>query len=251
MQTELLNNINHQGLKIITRKSAEFGDAVSNTLAMPTEFRELQKEYPIVFRKNTQTGEFQSVVLLGFEKGQNLFLTEQGWDASYIPAVIAREPFLIGFRDEEQDGQMVKVPMVLVNMESPRISKTDEGEAVFLEYGGNSPYLEKITATLGLIHEGMDASKAMFEAFLQLELIEPVRLEIAFNDREKIDLTGNYTINQEKLLSLDDTTLGKLHRSGLLLLANYVLASLSNIQRLIDKRNLQLANAHKAKAAQH
>lgn len=243
MKNELLNNINHKDLKIITRKSAEFGDAVSNTLAFPTEFRELQKEYPILFRKNGQTDEFQSVVLLGFEKGQNLFLTDQGWDAHYVPAVINREPFLIGFREEEQDGQMVKVPMVLVNMESPRISTGDEGEPVFLEYGGNSPYLEKVSGLLGVIHEGMEMSKAMFALFEELELIEPVRLEIEFNDREKVDLTGNYTINEEKLRTLDDAALGKLNRTGFLALAHFVLASLSNIQRLIDLRNQVLLKA--------
>lgn len=243
MKNELLNNINHKNLKIITRKSAEFGDAVSNTLVFPTEFRELQKEYPILFRKNGQTDEFQSVVLLGFEKGQNLFLNEQGWDAHYVPAVVNREPFLIGFREEEQEGEMVKVPMVLVNMESPRISTGEEGEAVFLEYGGNSPYLERVSGLLAVIHEGMEMSKAMFGLFEELELIEPVRLEIEFNDREKADLTGNYTINEEKLRTLDDASVGRLNRTGFLAIAHFVLASLSNIQRLIDMRNHQQIKA--------
>ena len=138
---------------------------------------------------------------------------------------------------------MVKVPMVLVNMESPRISTGEEGEAVFLEYGGNSPYLERVSGLLAVIHEGMEMSKAMFGLFEELELIEPVRLEIEFNDREKADLTGNYTINEEKLRTLDDASVGRLNRTGFLAIAHFVLASLSNIQRLIDMRNHQQIKA--------
>ena len=49
--TVLLNNLVHQHLKVITRFGAEFGDNISKALVFPTEFIELQKEYPILFRQ--------------------------------------------------------------------------------------------------------------------------------------------------------------------------------------------------------
>ena len=53
-KTELLNNITHKDLRVITRRGAEFGDAVMSCLATPDEFRNLQAHYPIVFQKNSE-----------------------------------------------------------------------------------------------------------------------------------------------------------------------------------------------------
>ncbi len=230
----LLNNITHKDLKIITRHSAAFGDNVGSTLTFPTEFADVHREYPILFQKNPDTGKFQSVVLLGLKSDENLFLDELGgWKANYIPAVIERGPFLIGFQDQSRDGGSERTPVIHVDMEHPRISET-EGEAVFLDHGGLSPYLEKISKILNRIYDGMQISDAMFAAFAELDLIEPVNLEIELNDREVYRLRGNYTIHQEKLANLGGADLERLNRSGFLRCAFLAVESLGNIQRLVQ-----------------
>jgi len=233
----LLNNINHKDLKVITRKSAELGDNVKGTLTFPTEFREIQSEYPIFFQKDPGTGQFQAVAIFGFEENQNLFLDENGWHAAYIPAAINRGPFLVGFQHEQQNGETVRIPMVHIDMDSPHISKTSEGEAVFLTHGGNSPYLEKVSRTLLAIHEGINASKQMFDAFISLELIESFDLDIQLDNGHSYKLGGYYTINEEKLFQLDKDTINQLHNSGLLFAAYMVIASLTNVKKLVDKAN--------------
>lgn len=232
----LLNNINHKDLKVITKYSAALGDKVNGTLTFPTEFREVQSEYPIFFQKSEETGQFQAIAIFGFEEGQNLFLDEDGWNASYVPAVISRGPFLIGYQNEQQNDESTRVPMIHIDLDNPRVSQT-EGEAVFLTHGGNSPYLEKVSRTLAAIHEGIDASKAMFDAFLALELIELLILDIQFNDGTSYKFGSYYTINEEKLVRLDKEILSQLNNAGYLFAAYMVIASLSNIKKLIDKRN--------------
>jgi hypothetical protein len=233
----LLNNVDHQDLKIITRKAAEFGDNVSGVVTFPTEFRDVQSEYPIFFQKSEQTGQFQAIAVFGFETGQNLFLSDSGWHATYIPAIINRGPFLIGFQNENQNGQMVRVPMVHVDLDDPRISKTDEGEAVFLAHGGNSAYLEKVSRSLMTIHDGIETSKAMFNAFSELDLLEAFTAEIKLDDGGTYQLIGYYTINEDKLYQLDKETLSRLNNSGFLFAAYMVIASMSNVQKLVNKRN--------------
>src|SRR5262249_2176803 len=149
----------------------------------PTEYGDVQREYPIFFRKDTNTGEFFSIALLGFEQNENLFLDDAGWQARYIPAVGARGPFLIGF--QERCGE--KEPVIHVDLDDPRISTT-EGEAVFLPHGGHTRYLDRVATLLQGIHEGIAASKAMFAAFTALELIEAVKVEVKFNAEEHYDL---------------------------------------------------------------
>src|SRR5690606_14413123 len=139
----LLNNIAHKDLKVINRYGPEFGDNVSGVITFPTEYGDIQREYPILFRKDPSTNEFQSVALLGFNKDENLFLADDRWNASYIPGVVARGPFMIGFQTQEIDGELRKEPVIHVDMDNPRISNS-EGESVFKEHGGNTPSLEQV-----------------------------------------------------------------------------------------------------------
>src|SRR6056300_443022 len=98
---KLLNNIDHKDLKVRIERSAELGDNVWFTPTFPQEFRSVQNQYPIVFTKNEQIGQFQAVALLGFEIGENLYLDDNGWNARYIPLSVMRQPFLIGYQDAE------------------------------------------------------------------------------------------------------------------------------------------------------
>ncbi|MEO8016817.1 MAG: SapC family protein [Pseudomonadota bacterium] len=235
----LLNNIAHKDLRVITRHAAEFGDNVATVMTVPTEFADMQREYPIFFRKDANTGEFMSIALLGFAKGENLFVDEHGWNASYIPGVIARGPFFIGFQERESGGDLQKEAVIHVDMDDPRVSKT-EGEPVFLPQGGNSRYLDRVAAILNGISQGLSVSKGMFAAFADAELIEPVKVEITFNSQEQYNLLGLHTINQKKLANLDAETLHKLHKSGFLQGAFLVALSLNNVQRLIELKGRRL-----------
>jgi hypothetical protein len=237
----MLNNVAHKDLRVITRRAAEFGDNVGTVMAVPTEFAELQREFPIFFRKDASTGEYVSVALLGFTKDENLFLDEQrGWTANYVPALLARGPFLIGFQERQEGGELRKEPVIHFDQEDPRISST-EGEPVFLPQGGNSRYLDHVAAILNGINLGMTVSKAMFAAFTAAELIEPVKLEVRINSEEQYNVLGLHTISQQKLGALDAETLHKLHREGFLHCAFLVANSLPNVQRLIDIKSRRRA----------
>ena len=228
----LLNNVAHKDLRVITRAAPEFGDNVTSVLTFPTEYGDVQREYPIFFRKDATTGEFISVALLGFEKNENLFLDAQGWNATYIPGVVARGPFLIGFQEQKD----IREPVIHIDLDDPRIS-TSEGEPIFLPQGGNTRYLERVITILDGLHRGMAVSKVMFAAFTSMDLIEPVKIEIKFNEEEQFDLMGFYTISEEKLAALDGDSLQKLNKAGFLQGAYLVLASLNNVKRLIDMKH--------------
>lgn len=240
----LLNNVIHKDLRVIRRFGAEFGDNVGTILTFPTEYADVQREYPIFFRKDPASNEYQSVALLGFEKNENLFLDADVWRANYIPGIVAKGPFLIGFQEQEVDGNIRKEPVIHVDVEHPRVSRT-EGEAVFLPQGGNSPFLNYISNVLRGIRDGIEISKAMFAAFQEFELIEPVKVEVKLNENEAYNLVGLETINQTKLATLSGTALERLNRAGFLQGAFLVAASLNNVQRLMamKQRKQQQARA--------
>lgn len=228
----LLNNIDHKDLRVITTRSAEYGDNVMLALTFPAEFRDLQAHYPIVFRKNAQ-GQFEPVALLGFKDGQNLFLAEHGWDASHIPLTIERQPFLIGFSPDRQ-------PMVHIDLDNPRVSR-EQGQPLFREFGGNSELLERISSVLLAIHQGLAGNERFIGALLQHELLESFVFDIQLNDGSHNRLAGFYTIHEERLLDLQGEVLEQLNRAGHLLAIYMAVASLSNFRALIERMNKQNA----------
>lgn len=224
-KNQLLNNIDHQDLRVITRRSAALGDAVMSALTFPAEFRSLQAHYPIVFRQSA--GSFLPLALFGFHDGQNLFLSGEHWDASYLPMTIERQPFLIG----NSGGEL----MIHVDMDSPRISRS-EGEAVFLTHGGSSEFLERINSLLLAIHQGLQATPTFIDALVQLNLLESFVLDIELGDGSQNRLAGFHTINEERLEALPGGDLERLARAGHLQPIYMAIASLSNFRTLIERQ---------------
>jgi hypothetical protein len=236
---ELLNNVAHKDLRIITHFGPEFGDNVGTVAAFPTEFAELQREYPIFFRRNKDNGELHAIALLGFERNENLFLQGRSWNASYLPGALAKGPFLIGFQDRQIDGELRRESVIHVDMEHPRVV-SGAGEPVFLPRGGHSPYLQNIITVLRGIHDGVEASKPMFAALDALELIQPVGLDVRFDESNGVNLTGLWGIDRERLAALSAESLFGLHRAGFLEGVYLVLASLQNMRRLIAAKQQRL-----------
>jgi hypothetical protein len=236
---QLLDNITHKDLRIITDRAAWYGDDVACTGVFPLEFRRVQAEYPIAFQKNAKTGSFDSIALFGFVEGENLFLSSDGWDATYVPLSIERQPFLIGFQSTTDDGVPSDEPVVHIDIDSPRVSETD-GVPVFLEHGGHSPYLEHINSVLMAIHDGYEQNKEFSEALAELELLEPFAVEVELKDGSKQKLSGLHTISEPKLNALDRDSLAKLHGKGFLEHIYMVMASIANFRTLIDKKNAGL-----------
>ncbi len=237
----MLNNVYHKDTKVIASYAAEFGDNQVSVLAFPTEFIELQKQYPIFLRRDEKSDSYHCTVLLGLEKDENLFLDSahpSGWNADYVPAILSKGPFLIGF--QQQEGSDEKTAVIHIDMDHPKVNE-DKGQSLFLTHGGNSPYLDQVSNCLQLIDSGISVQDKMLKAFAELDLIEPVNIEFELNNGEKRKLGGNYTIHEEKLSALSAEDLHKLNSSGYLQLAYAIVASMTNVRKLINLKNLQLA----------
>jgi hypothetical protein len=223
----LLNNVDHKDLRVITTRSADYGDDVMFALTFPAEFRSVQAHYPIVFRK-TAAGELQPIALFGFQDRQNLFLGPRGWDATYVPLMIERLPFLIGKTDQQL--------MIHVDLDNPRISRT-AGEPLFRPHGGTTEFLERVNSVLLAIHEGMQGTSPFIAALLAHELLESFVFDIQLANGSQNRLAGFYTINEERLARLGGAALEALSKAGHLLAAYMAIASLANFRALIERQN--------------
>ena len=221
-----LNNIEHKDLRIITTPGVQFGDDVMGVMTFPAEFREIQAHYPIAFAKSRE-GEFTPLALFGFREKQNLFLDGARWDCTYVPLMMARQPFLIGIDSNKQT-------MVHIDLDHPRVSRT-EGEPLFKEFGGTTEFLDRQSSLLATIHQGLPATKPFVDALVEHGLLESFVLDIEFRDGAQHRFAGFYTVREEKLAQLTADALGKLHEKGYLQAIFMVIASLSHFRDLIDR----------------
>lgn len=226
---QLLNNIQHKDLRVVTQRGAKWGDDFMSAPVTVEEFRRLQAHYPIVFQPDDRGG-FVPVALFGLEEGSNLFLTPDaasGWDADYLPLSVQRLPFSIGVADEEL--------RMMVDMDSRRISQGAEGEAVFLPHGGTTDFTENANAVLRSLHEGFQATTDFIQTLMAHELLEPFTLDVERPDGTHGQLVGFYIIHEERLAALDAANVGLLHQAEYLMPIYMAMASLSNFTKLINR----------------
>ena len=224
----------HRDLRINVDRGATFGDALMCCVTMPAEFRQVQNEYPILFRLNQARDGFTALAMFGFEAGENLYLDGDRWDARYRPLAMEIQPFLIGGTPDGAGERQVHVDMA-----SPRIA-AGEGLRVFDVHGQATPYLESIAERLGALDQGFGASNDYFAALQRHSLLEPFTLDVVLDDGSSNRLVGFHAIDEERLQSLDAAALDELHAADHLMPTFMALASLSNLGGLIARKNRRM-----------
>ncbi len=235
-QHVLLNSVDHQHLRVITERGAQYGDNLWFSPTFPLEFRSVQAQYPIFFVKEAATGRLLPVALFGFQQQENLFLQHNNWQHSYIPLSVLRQPFLIGQQLSREHGVEQLQRVLHLDTQSPRLSET-EGEALFLAYGGNSPYLEQMAGLLETLHLGLQDGQLFVELLLELNLLESFTLDVQLDDGSKHQMVGFYTIAETVLQQLDASALALLHQRGYLQAIYLQIASQSRIRQLLQLKN--------------
>lgn len=237
----LLNAEKHKDLRVINTRSAKLGDQVMSSLTFPFEFRNVQAHYPILFQQD-KNGEHNPVALYGFEQGENLFLDDSGWHARYVPAMIRREPFVIGFQNQEQDGVEGEVRVLTIDMEHPRISHT-EGENLFQPLGGQTEFLEESANLMEAIYASLDHCRSFIRALQEHELLESANFEISLQDGSKNQLLGFSMLNEDRVQSLPGEVLQSFNEQGFLMPMFMALASMANMDELVQRKNERVLKA--------
>lgn len=233
---EILDKKKHRQLRVLKDRSEALGDAVMNVMTYPIEFRDIQSCYPILFTKDPATDAFFASALFGFEHNQNLFLNDDKWKASYIPIMVRRQPFMIATHASDTSPENERKPVVSIDRSHPRVSES-RGEALFLESGEPSDYLQGMISLLDEIHRGMEHHRSFINALLHFELLESITLDFTFNDGSKSSLQGFHTIDEERLYKLPGNILEELNQKGYLQPIFMAVASLSNVRSLLELKN--------------
>ncbi|SEN45544.1 SapC protein [Sphingomonas gellani] len=230
----ILTPATHADTRIRQDRSADMGDAIMSCLVVPDEFRRVQNDYVILFRRNLEDGSMVALALFGFENGENLYLEQGTWNAGYVPLAMAIQPLLIGSAPSGTQGGQVHIDMA-----SPRLSD-GEGERLFDADGRPTPFLDARIEKLGALDVGFRASAAFFAALQRYDLLEPLTLEVPLDDGSTNRLVGFHVIDEDRLRALDGSEVADLHREGHLMPIFMALASQGNLSELIGRKNKTL-----------
>jgi hypothetical protein len=124
--------------------------------------------------------------------------------------------------------------MLHIDLDHPRVSRT-HGEPLFREHGGTTEFLDRASAMLASIHQGLPATQPFVTALVELNLLESFALDIQFGDGAQHRFAGFHTVHEERLGKLDAQTLGRLHERGYLQAIFMLIASLAHFRDLIER----------------
>src|SRR5262245_8068917 len=177
MAISILTNDQHRSIAVDTRARPEYGDVVNRAVALSAEFNELHREFPLLLRKTQEAPGFVAHAILGFEKDENLFVEDDRWTTTYVPATLARGPFSLGYIRAEDGGDAPAGIKVMIDDQHPRLRP--DGKPVFLPLGGESPYLEGIKRILQTVDAGLRIDRILYPELVAMELLEEVKIQIA------------------------------------------------------------------------
>jgi len=225
-----LNKETHRSLTVDGRASAAYGDNTRFVQVILKEFPQLVVHYPILFSKDPQTGQLYCGAMLGFDEGENLFLQEWAEREFYRPLSLQRGPF-------HAHG-----PDLAVDLDHPRVG-VEGGKPLFTEHGQPTQYLQSIIWAFQDLKPGVEMTKVFVARLLELKLIEPVDIEVEFDDGTMRKCVGLYTINEDALVKLPDEAVVELFKRGYVRLIYLMIASLKQIFVMAREKNARLLQA--------
>jgi hypothetical protein len=223
----LLNSQRHRSLRVYGAASTRYGDNQRFVPVVVEEFAQLVVHYPILMSKDANTGRFFCGAMLGFDRGENLFLKEGKGHEGYRPLNLQRMPFYAAGSD------------LAIDLEHPRVG-AEAGQALFTGSGEPTMYLKSVMQVVRNIKLGAEMTEGFIATLRQHDLIKPIDISVSFHDGSARKLADLYTINQGVLRDLPDPVVLDLFRRGYLALIELMTASVKQVGELARKKNALL-----------
>lgn len=193
------------------------------------EFPQAATEFPIIFVKNSDSGQFQPVVMMGLKSNHNLYCQTEEWHSNFTPGHMRYYPFSLGIDEKNKQA------FVCINEDSGRLSET-EGNALFDEDGQQSEYLKGITKSLDEYVQQSQITQNIIKLLVEHDLLSSMNLSLTVKKGDDININGIYAIDLQKLEALSDEDFLMIKSKGLLpaLYAHH--GSLNQVPRLAQKQ---------------
>ncbi|MFT6736211.1 MAG: hypothetical protein ACJA0G_000338 [Kangiellaceae bacterium] len=222
-----LDKDKHSALKVIPRVNFDLVGKTHLAATTIREFAQLAGCMPLVFIEDPKSKNVHAVAMLGLEQGQNLFYAEERWQVPHVPMNIQRYPF-----DIRPDGDRLGL---YIDENSEMLS--EEGQPLFTEDGEVSEFLKNRQQFLTELANSEVQNQRFIKQIHELELLEEIQIRISYTSGQVRNVTGILSINEKKLIALEDDKVLALHKAGFLGAAYSTMLSLGQLNRLVELSN--------------
>ncbi len=222
-----LQNDKHAKLKVV--ESGDYTRYKGQHLypIITQDFFTLASEFPLVFVKNSDTGDFVPVAVMGLREGHNLYCQTEEYLGLVVPVSFTNAPFSIAKMDPE--GEQFAV---MIDEESPLLSE-ETGQTLFKEDGERTEYFDKRVDSIVNVAQQTLNTQAICKDLAAKELFMTQQLQLRHRpDAPSYNIDGIYTVNEEALNALSDEDYLDLRKRGLLGMIYAHLTSLQQFRRV-------------------
>lgn len=194
----------------------------ANSNAVPVtleEFGTASRHYPIVFSMEKPA---VAVAVLGFRRGENLFIDGQGrWaPESYVPGYIRRYPFI--FMEMKERNQY----MLCVDEASNLLE--DNGTRPLFDGNQPSDLTKRALEFCAAYHRQSVLTQRFAEALESHGLLSDKGANVTVPGGQAIALQGIRQIDQDKFRTLPDSVILEWHKNGFLFACHAHFVSMGN-----------------------
>jgi hypothetical protein len=192
------------------------------------EFYALATQFPLIFVRNSNTGDFVPAALMGLSKGKNLFCQQPQWQAAFVPTSFTLAPLSVHRLQPDSNEAVIAID------EKSNLLSESVGEPLFQADGDYTAYLQKrIDHVVNVTRQSLQAL-ALCRFLAEKKLFRSRTLNFQYSDTSpKYELEGVFVIDEEALEKLGDEEFLELRRRGLLPLIYSHLTSLHQLSRLL------------------
>lgn len=235
----LLDPVQHRTLRMAPLTDFSVAGAMHGAFLAVSEFAQAGMHYPIVFVATGEDGQppvWSPIALLGLAAGENLFVEGTRWEARYVPAFVRRYPFLTA-NIKGEAGRGVMADLAWSGFAAP------EGEPLFGADGAPAPALKGAIEFLERFEVEAQRTRQFCALLAELDVLQQMQADATLPDGEVHTVDGFWAVDERRLAALPEARVMEIHRNGMLGLLHVHLASLANLQWLVERKAMRRAVA--------
>lgn len=216
----------HASLRIAKTRSFDFAAKATAIPITMDEFSQAMRDYPIVFSTG---GAPIPLALVGLRNGVNDHVQPDGtWSPrSYVPAYLRRYPFLLVKQDAASQRQIL-----CADLSSMMFGSDQEAtNPLFTETGTQSQQLSDILDFATRYETSAQRTNEVMAEIVELGLLQPSTVNVSKGEKTA-RIEGFAVIAEDKMRALDDATLARLARRGVMGLFSAHHMSLANFSQM-------------------
>lgn len=236
----ILNSEQHKDLRISDNLPYQDMKNIKNCQIIADEIFMAGSSFPVFFLKDEKTGKFLLSAIFTFQNNGNLFVTQAGWDAPYMPLNIKRQPLAIG---REVAAAQQHADDIYINPHS-KLASVSTGSGLFNPDGSETAYLKNKKRLLGAVVRGEEKTGLLIDSLLKHDLMSALSITLSTGEGDKI-IRGIYGIDHLKMTYMDQESCLGLINEATLEHIFMMKASYAQIGRLIWLENKRLWRENK------